>query len=94
MPHTHQGFVSSSTTSNDTDHASSLAAHNLLGTGWELDTGLAFIGVVADNGGILIINIISISSCHDARNFGSSQLTHVSTGSSQRTTVTNFLFNI
>lgn len=50
---THQRFVGSATTSNDTNHASCSAADNLLCARWELDTGLAIIRVVADDGNIV-----------------------------------------
>lgn len=50
---TQQGFVGSSTSSDNTDHASCIALDDLLGTRWELDTGLALIRVVANNGHIV-----------------------------------------
>jgi len=46
-------LVRSATTSNNTDHASGAAADNLLGTRWELDTGLALIGVVSNDGDVV-----------------------------------------
>lgn len=46
-------FVGSATTSNDTDHTTGIAADHLLGTGGELDTGLALIRVVADDGDVV-----------------------------------------
>jgi len=49
----HQGFVSSSTTSNDTNHASCTALDDLLCARWELDTGLALIWVVTNDGNIV-----------------------------------------
>lgn len=45
-------LVRSATTSNDTDHSSGSRVDDLLGTGGELDTGLALVGVVADNGDV------------------------------------------
>lgn len=48
-----EGLVGTATTSDDTDHTSGTAADNLLGTGRKLDTGLAIIGVVADNGDVV-----------------------------------------
>lgn len=50
---TQEGLVGSATTSNNTDHSSGLGVDNLLGTGGELDAGLALIGVVADNGDVV-----------------------------------------
>lgn len=50
---THQWFVGSSSTSNNTNHASGIALDNLLGTGWELDSGLALIRVVANDGHVV-----------------------------------------
>jgi hypothetical protein len=49
----HERFVCTSTTSDDTDHTTACVGENLLGTGWELDTGLALIGVVADDGNVV-----------------------------------------
>jgi len=48
-----EGLVGTATTSNDTDHTTAAGEDNLLGTGGELDTGLALIGVVADNGNVV-----------------------------------------
>lgn len=48
-----QGLVCSATTCNDTDHTTARAGKNLLGTGGELDTGLAVIRVVSDNGHVV-----------------------------------------
>lgn len=48
-----EGLVGSATTGNDTDHAASAGADDLLGAGGELDAGLALIGVVADNGDVV-----------------------------------------
>jgi hypothetical protein len=49
----HERFVCTSTTSDDTDHTTACIGENLLSTGWELDTGLALIGVVADDGNVV-----------------------------------------
>jgi len=49
---TEKGLVCSATTSNDTNHSTGVAADDLLCAGRELDTGLALIGVVADNGDV------------------------------------------
>jgi len=46
-------LVRSATTSDDANHATGAAADNLLGSGGKLDTGLALIGVVADNGDVV-----------------------------------------
>jgi hypothetical protein len=43
-------LVCTSTSSNDTDHTAGGVGEDLLGTGGELDTGLALVGVVADDG--------------------------------------------
>lgn len=48
-----EGLVSSATAGNNTDHSSRAAADDLLGTGRELDSGLALIRVVADNGNVV-----------------------------------------
>lgn len=48
-----KGLVGSATTGDDTDHATSAARDDLLGAGGELDTGLALIGVVADNSDVV-----------------------------------------
>jgi hypothetical protein len=48
-----QGFVGSATTSDDTNHASGVAANDLLGARRELDSGLALIGVVANDGDVV-----------------------------------------
>jgi hypothetical protein len=49
----HERLVCSATTSDDTDHTTARAGEDLLGTGWELDTGLALIRVVADDGNVV-----------------------------------------
>jgi len=49
----HERLVGSATTSDDTDHSSGTRVDNLLGTGGELDAGLALIRVVADNGDVV-----------------------------------------
>lgn len=48
-----EGLVGSATTSDDTDHTTGGAGDDLLGTGGELDTGLALVGVVADDGDVV-----------------------------------------
>jgi hypothetical protein len=48
-----EGLVGSSTTGDDTDHATSAAGDDLLSSGGELNAGLALIGVVADNGDVV-----------------------------------------
>lgn len=45
-----EGLVCTATASNDTDHTAGGVGEDLLGTGGELDTGLALIEVVADDG--------------------------------------------
>jgi len=49
----HQRFVGTSTTCNDTNHTTGRALDDLLGAGWELDTGLALIWVVSDDGNVV-----------------------------------------
>jgi hypothetical protein len=51
--HTQERLIRSATASNNSDHASRAATDNLLGTRWELDTGLALVGVVANDGDIV-----------------------------------------
>lgn len=46
-------LVGSSTTSNDTNHTTGTALDDLLGARWELDTGLAILRVVSDDGDIV-----------------------------------------
>lgn len=46
-------LVGTSTTSNNADHATGRAGDDLLGTGGELDTSLALIRVVADDGHVV-----------------------------------------
>merc|ERR1712137_789963 len=48
-----EGLVGTSTTGDDTDHTTARAGEDLLGTRRELDTGLALIGVVADDGNVV-----------------------------------------
>jgi len=48
-----QRLVGTTATGNDTDHTTGGGWENLLGTGWELDTGLALVGVVADDGDVV-----------------------------------------
>lgn len=50
---TQQWLVGSSTSSNDTNHSSCAALDHLLGTGWELDSSLALIRVVANDGHVV-----------------------------------------
>ena len=51
--HTQEGLVCPATTGDDTDHATSVAADDLLGARGELDAGLALVGVVADDGDVV-----------------------------------------
>jgi len=53
LQRTQQGLIGSSASSNNTNHATRTAADDLLGSGWKLDTSLALIRVVADNGNIV-----------------------------------------
>ena len=46
-------LVCSSTTGDDTDHTTARAGKDLLGAGRELDTGLALVGVVANDGHVV-----------------------------------------
>jgi hypothetical protein len=48
-----EGLVCAATTCNDTDHTTARAGKDLLGTGGELDTGLALVGVVANDGHVV-----------------------------------------
>jgi len=48
-----EGLVGTSTTGDDTNHTTASAGEDLLGAGGELDTGLALIGVVADDGNVV-----------------------------------------
>lgn len=48
-----EGLVCTATTCDDTDHTTARAGENLLSAGGELDTSLALIGVVADNGHVV-----------------------------------------
>ena len=50
---TQQGLVGSSTSRNDTNHSSGTALDDLLCARWELDTGLALIWVMANNGNVV-----------------------------------------
>lgn len=47
------GLVCSATTSDNTDHSTGGGVNDLLGTGGQLDAGLALIGVVADDGDVV-----------------------------------------
>jgi hypothetical protein len=49
----HERFVCSATSGDDSDHTTAGAGENLLGTRWELDTGLALIRVVANDGNVV-----------------------------------------
>lgn len=49
----HERLVGTTTTGDDTDHSSRAALDDLLGTGGELDAGLALIGVMANNGDVV-----------------------------------------
>jgi len=44
-----EGLVDTSTTGDDTDSSSASGVKDLLGTRWELDSGLASVGVVGDD---------------------------------------------
>jgi len=44
-----EGLVGSASARDDADHAAAGAGEHLFGAGGELDTGLALVGVVADN---------------------------------------------
>ena len=48
-----EGLVGTATTGDDADHATGIAFQNLLGAGGELDTGLALVRVVADDGDVV-----------------------------------------
>lgn len=48
-----QGLVGTTTTGDDTNHTTGGVLDNLLGTGGELDTGLAVLGIVADDGHVV-----------------------------------------
>ena len=48
-----QRLVGTATTGDDTNHTTAGAGEDLLGAGGELDTGLALIGVVADDGNVV-----------------------------------------
>lgn len=48
-----QRLVGTATTGNDTNHTAGSVLDDLLGTGGELDTGLAILGVVANNGNVV-----------------------------------------
>lgn len=48
-----EGLVCTSTTGDDTDHTTAGAGEHLLGTGGELDTGLALVGVVANDSNVV-----------------------------------------
>ena len=48
-----EGLVGTATAGDDADHATGVAVDDLLGAGGELDTGLALVGVVADDGDVV-----------------------------------------
>lgn len=48
-----QGLVGTATTGDDTNHTTGSVLDDLLGTGRELDAGLAVLGVVADDGNVV-----------------------------------------
>ena len=48
-----QGLVGTATTGHDTNHTTGRVLDDLLGTGRQLDTGLAVVGVVADDGHVV-----------------------------------------
>lgn len=50
---TKEGLVGTSTTGNDTDHATDGALDDLLGARRKLDAGLALVGVVANDGNVV-----------------------------------------
>src|SRR6187402_3034735 len=75
--HTQERLVSSSTTSNNTNHASGTALDDLLCAGWELDTGLALIWVVTNDGNI-------VARCASKSSTVASLLLHVRDDSSFR----------
>ena len=50
---TEERFVSTTTSSNDSDHASGTALHNLLGATGKLDSSLSFVWVVANDGNVV-----------------------------------------
>lgn len=50
---TQHRLVGTATTSNNADHATGNTVNDLLGAGGQLDTGLALIGVVADDGNVV-----------------------------------------
>ena len=49
----HEGFVCSASSGDDTNHTTARRRKDLLGARWELDTGLALIRVVADDGDVV-----------------------------------------
>jgi hypothetical protein len=49
----HERLVCSAATSDDSNHTTARARENLLGARWELDTGLALVRVVADDGDVV-----------------------------------------
>ena len=53
VPHTQQRLVGTATTSDDTNHTTGTALHDLLGTRGELDTSLALLRVLADDGNVV-----------------------------------------
>lgn len=49
----HERLVCAATSGDDTNHTTACAGEDLLGTRWELNTGLALVGVVADDGNVV-----------------------------------------
>jgi len=56
-----QRLVGTTTTGDDADHGTAGGAKSLLGTRGELHTGLALIGVVADDGGVVAASTSKVS---------------------------------
>ena len=50
---TQERLVGTSTTGNNSDHTTNAALDDLLGTRWELDSGLALVWVVSDNSNVV-----------------------------------------
>ncbi|KAH3685372.1 hypothetical protein WICPIJ_003657 [Wickerhamomyces pijperi] len=48
-----QWLVNTTTTGNDTDDTSGVRRDNLLGTGWQLDSGLVFVWVVTNDNDVV-----------------------------------------
>lgn len=67
IPRTQHRLVGTATTSNNADHATGDAVHDLLGAGGQLDAGLALIGVVADDGDVVAGGTAESATVADAR---------------------------